>query len=186
MVGSILSSGIPTPDFGIAFSLLPIPFVMVLANDPMFTFIAANNAYLELSGVALEDLLGRGVFEIFPGDPDLTDTLSLRQSYRRVIETRASDQLPLFHYGVTGAAGSGERYFSSTNTPVLDANGQVESIIQSVEEVTERILAEQQVDAVLKELQTSEKRFQQLADTSSFGLISQTREEGSLSRTLPH
>ena len=174
MVGPIPSSGIPVPDFGIAFSLLPIPFVMVLANDPVFTFIAANKAYVALSGVALEDLLGRGVFDIFPGnpgDPASTDTLSLRKSYRRVIETGASDQMPLFCYSVAGLAGSGLRYFSSINTPVLDANGHVESIIQSVEEITERMLVEQQVGATFKELQTSERRFRQLADTSGFGLI---------------
>ncbi len=172
------STALPVSDFSVVFESAPIPFLMVLPNDPVFTFIAANDAYVRLSGIRREDLLGRGVFEVFPdnpADPASDGVQALLASYRRVLATRASDRMPLFRCDLERPAVDGggfeERYWSARNTPVVGADGLVEYIFQSVEEITEQVRVEEKARVAMRQLETSEKRFRQLAETSGFGLV---------------
>ena len=132
----------PAPlDFRALFELSPNSYMLL---DRQLCYVAANRAYLEVTGRLLEDLVGRNVFEMFPhdpGDPGNESATQLRQSFERVLATGQPDVLALIRYRVpeeSGAEGSAEdRFWSATHTPIHGANGSVEYILQHTVDVTE-------------------------------------------------
>ncbi len=171
-------TGVAVPNFQAAFDCAPVPLLMVVPDDPAFTIAAANDAFALISGVERENLVGRSVFQAFPDNPaerDSTGVQRLRGSYRAAIESRAPNLMPPYRYDVERpqkhGGGFEERYWSARITPIFGANGRIEYLLQSVEEVTDKVLAEEKEQAVRLQLQTSEKRFRQLAETTGIGVI---------------
>ncbi len=129
------------PDFAELFRLSPNPYMVL---DRELRYVTANDAYLRATASRLEDLQGRGVFELFPHDPDAPNNASvrmLRGSLERVLATKAPDVLALIPYRVPmhteGGVVVAERFWSATHTPVLDAHGEVAYILQHTVDVTE-------------------------------------------------
>lgn len=115
---------------------------MVLDRD--LRYLEANQAYVLLTGVPREDLLGRGIFELFPGtlNPDGTNQADiLRQSLLRVFATGQRDTLALIPYAIETQTPGGPavdiRYWSATHTPLHDAAGAVVAVLQHTTDVTE-------------------------------------------------
>ncbi|GAA1127035.1 MULTISPECIES: PP2C family protein-serine/threonine phosphatase [Kitasatospora] len=129
----------PAVDYGAAFRATPSPMLVL---TPGLVMADANEAYLRVSGRNRAELVGRLLFDVFPGDPahgETTGAVPLRASLQRVITTRQSDSMPLQKYGVDHTDRPGvfeERYWSTLNTPVLGADGEVVAIVHRVEEVT--------------------------------------------------
>ena len=129
------------PDFVAVFAALPAP-LMVLAPD--LTIVAINDAYLKVTHTARDAVLGRSVFEVFPDNPadaSASGQVQLRASLERVLRTRESDTMAVLKYDIraSGANGAGfeERYWSSVNTPVFDAAGELTHVLHRTEDVTE-------------------------------------------------
>ena len=172
------STALPVPDFGVLFEAAHTPQLVVLPDDPVFTIIAANAAYERVCGLSNGEFLGRGVFEVFNEDPDAPEfsgVESRRNSFRRAIACRAPDRLRVQRYDVERSRADGggfeERYWSTLNVPILGDDGEVQYVLHSVEEVTDRVRAEKKAHLLSRSLQTSETRFRQLAETSPFGLV---------------
>jgi signal transduction histidine kinase len=98
-----------------------------------------------------EEILGRGIFEVFPDNPtDLgaTGERNLEASLRRVLRNRLADTMPLQKYDIRrpGAeeAEFEERYWAPVNVPVFDASGAVVNIIHSVEDVSDLVRLERE------------------------------------------
>lgn len=129
-------------DFRWLFEAAPGRYV-VLAPD--FTILAATDAYVAAAMQRRDAMIGRGLFEVFPDNPDnpsADGVKNLRASLERVLSSRVADTMPTQRYDVRSADGGRfeERYWSPTNTPMLDDAGEVRAIIHSVEEVTELVL----------------------------------------------
>jgi PAS domain S-box-containing protein len=144
----VLASQIPVLSVQSALALfegVPTAQLAVLPDDPVFTMVAASDAYLRLSGIGRQELLGRGLFEVFPDNPDENSADGagkLRASLQRVMATLAPDKLPRQRYDVERPGGGfEERYWDAVNTPILRSDGQIEFILHSVEEVTDRVQA---------------------------------------------
>ena len=112
--------------------------------DPQWRFVAANDAYLHVTGRRLEDILGRNLFEAFPHDPAHPDNESatlLRQSLERVVATGQPDVLALIRYRVPrpgdGGSQTEDRFWSATHTPILGEDGRVAYVLQHTVDVTE-------------------------------------------------
>jgi len=110
--------------------------------DRELRYVAANGAYLALTGSRLADLLGRHILAAFPHDPDAPENANarmLRESFERVLESGAPDVLALIHYRVPRISGgpAEDRLWSATHTPIFDAHGEVAFIVQHTEDVTE-------------------------------------------------
>lgn len=132
------------PDFKALFRSLPSPYLILAPDTPHFTIIEVNEAYLRATNTARSAILGRGLFEGFPDNPNdstATGERNLRTSLNAVLRTRAAHAMAVQKYDIPRAAsaggGFGERYWSPLNTPVLDAEGQVLHIVHYVEDVTE-------------------------------------------------
>ena len=122
------------------FESLPGLF-LVLTPDLKIT--AVSDALLDATMTRRADLVGRNIFEIFPDnpvDPGTTSAHTLRASLDRVLQTGAPDTVAVLKYAVRRPDGVfEERYWSLTNSPVLEKHGVDFIIIRSVD-VTEYVL----------------------------------------------
>ncbi len=158
---AIVSS--PPLDFRLFFEAAPGALIVVLPDDPAFTVVAVNDAYLKVSGARRDDLLGSGLFQSFPDNPELGENGSqaVRSSLRRAIATRAPDRInQRYDVKVVGAAGEEfqERHWSALNTPLVGADGRIAYLLQAVEEITEKVLAERREDITARALQAIQTR----------------------------
>jgi signal transduction histidine kinase/CheY-like chemotaxis protein len=128
-------------DFRALFEAAPGLFLVL---DPDLRIVAVSDAYLAATMIRRDDVLGRGIFEVFPDNPDdpsATGVGNLRASLERVERTGRSDTMAVQKYDIRRpeAEGSGfeVRYWSPVNSPVLDDLRRVRYIIHRVEDVTE-------------------------------------------------
>lgn len=112
-----LSSTLPDPpNFQSLFESAP-GLYLVLTTD--FTIVAASDAYLNATMTQREEIIGRGIFDVFPDNPDdpgATGVRNLRASLERVLQNRTSDTMPLQKYDIRRPQADGgtfeERYWS--------------------------------------------------------------------------
>ncbi len=114
---------------------------LFLVLTPDLKIIAASDAYLKATMTRRNNLIGRGLFEVFPdnpGDPSASGTANLRASLDRVRQTATADAMAIQKYDIRRPDGVfEERYWSPINSPVLGADRRIEFIIHRVEDVTE-------------------------------------------------
>jgi len=138
---------LPTPDFRALFESAP---ALYLVLTPDFRIVAVSDPYLNATMTARQDILGRGIFDVFPDnpkDPGATGVRNLRASLERVRQFAQPDAMAVQKYDIRRPASEGggfeERYWSPLNSPVLDPDGRVQFIIHRVEDVTEFIRLKQ-------------------------------------------
>lgn len=111
--------------------------------DRDMTFVVVNDAYCKLTQRARRDLVGRHMFEVFPDNPHATaGETSMRSSVQRVFSSGTADTLPLFRFDVDDLQDPGTfipRYWTVTNTAVLDPTGGVDFVTVHIEEVSSYI-----------------------------------------------
>jgi signal transduction histidine kinase/ActR/RegA family two-component response regulator len=129
-----------------------------LVLDPQLVIVAVTESYLRATLTVREEIIGRGVFDAFPdnpNDPNATGTRNLRASLETVLCTRAPHAMPVRKYDIR-RPGSHEfeaRYWKPLNTPVI-VDGEVAYIIHSVEDVTNLVRLEHLEGANAGELQS--------------------------------
>ena len=133
-------------DFRLLFESLPGCYLVL---DSSYTIVAASDAYLRAAMTSRTEIVGRGVFEAFPDDPDATTAATernLRASLDRVRSQRLPDPMGVQQYDIVRPAADGGgvavRYWSPINCPVLGPAGEVAFIIHRVEDVTELVEAD--------------------------------------------
>jgi signal transduction histidine kinase len=128
-----------TLDFRLLFEESPDVLLVLLPDAPRFTIVGATRARL-LATHTTADQFGKGLFEMFPDNPDdpsATGTANLRASLERVLATRAADTMAVQKYDIRGPDGTFEvKYWSPKNLPVLSPSGEVLYILHRVEDVT--------------------------------------------------
>src|SRR5262249_43606627 len=131
-------------DFRTLFEHCPDVLLVLLPDAPRYTMVAATKARFAATHTT-PDTLGRGLFELFPDNPDdpaSDGTAQLRASLDRVLVTRAPDTMAVQKYDIRGPDGTFEvRYWSPKNLPVLSPKGEVLYILHRVEDVTELVRA---------------------------------------------
>jgi signal transduction histidine kinase len=145
----IATSVNPTePDFRVLFESSP-GLYLVLAPD--LTIVAVSDAYLQATMTQREQILGRGIFDVFPDNPhesDATGVTNLRTSLERVLRTDVPDTMAVQKYDIRRPESEGggfeERYWSPVNSPVQATDGKAAYIIHRVEDVTEFVRLRQQ------------------------------------------
>nr|WP_281289013.1 PAS domain-containing sensor histidine kinase [Actinomadura syzygii] len=123
-------------DFSAVFEASP---VAVSILSPGWEYVAVNGAYERLTGWSRERLVGRNVFEVFPGGRSGRSAEQLRESLERVVTAAEVDTMPLQRYDTEEPEQAGtfhERYWSILNAPVLGPDRGVALVINRVEEVT--------------------------------------------------
>jgi len=138
---------LPAPDFRVLFESAP-GLYLVLAPD--LTIVAASDAYLHATMTTRDAILGRGLFEVFPDNPDdpaATGVRNLGASLNRVLLNRKADAMAVQKYDIRRPASEGggfeERFWSPVNSPVFGPGGEIVYIIHRVEDVTEFVRLKQ-------------------------------------------
>jgi PAS domain S-box-containing protein len=126
-----------------------------LVLKPDLTIAAVSDAYLKATMTKREQILGRGLFDVFPDNPDDPATAgaaNLRSSLSRVLENKTSDTMAIQKYDVRRPDGVfEERYWSPVNSPVLGADGHIEYLVHRVEDVTEFVNQKQKPETAKSE-----------------------------------
>jgi signal transduction histidine kinase/ActR/RegA family two-component response regulator len=156
---------LPAPDFRALFEAGSTPCLVL---TPELIILTANDAYLNATMTRREEISGRGLFDVFPDNPDdpsADGVANLRSSLERVLSTKRSDTMAVQKYDVRRPESEGGafelRYWSPINSPVLDASGRLLYILHRVEDVTEFVRMREQASA--RERATEELRVR--ADT---------------------
>ena len=132
------------PDFRTLFEAAPGLFLVL---DPELRIVAASDAYLDATMTQREEIIGRGIFDVFPDnpeDPQATGVSNLSASLDRVRRQRLPDTMAVQKYDIQRPEDQGggfeERYWSPRNTPVLNELGDLVYIVHRVEDMTEFVL----------------------------------------------
>jgi signal transduction histidine kinase len=131
--------------FRVLFEQSPDVLLVLLPDAPRFTMVAATRARYEATHTTAEQTIGRGLFELFPDNPDdaaATGMANLRASLERVLATRAPDTMAVQKYDIRMPDGTfAVKHWSPKNLPVLSDTGEVLFILHRVEDVTELVQA---------------------------------------------
>ena len=126
-------------EFQRIFEAVPGLYLVLLPLD--LRIIAVSDSYNNATMTKREEILGRGIFEVFPDNPNdlAADGVSnLRASLNFVIKNKIPHTMAVQKYDIRNPEGEFEiRYWSPLNTPVLSNNQEVMYIIHRVEDVTE-------------------------------------------------
>ena len=168
---------------------------ILLRNDtPRYTILAATPGYLAQTRTTKEGIVGKGIFEAFPGnpvDPTDTGTSDLSASLAQVQQQKKPHYLPVQRYDVAGEDGSfSERYWRASNNPVFTDSGEIAYIIHTAEDITEHVRAvemekqmrgleesEHDLRSLVKQIEESEKRLYNIVNQINAG-IAQTTTQG--------
>ncbi len=185
------------PNYTAAFNAAPGNYLLL---HPDFRIAGVTDAYLAATMTRREDIIGRGLFEVFPdnpNEPSADGVRNLRQSLVRVIATRKADRMAVLKYDIRRPESEGggfeERFWSPLNSPVLGANGEVELIIHWVEDVTEFVRLKQEMQRVTDRLRVRDANpgdadqlfFRGEAVAASKQLIESARRQEFLADALP-
>ncbi len=103
--------------------------------DPQYNFIRVNEAYAKACRRKVEDFPGRNHFDLYPSDaqPLFDEVVRTKKPFRTLARPFRFEDQP--ERGVT--------YWDWTLVPVLDERGELEFLLFSLHEVTERKQAEE-------------------------------------------
>ncbi|HEY9780290.1 MAG TPA: ATP-binding protein [Leptolyngbyaceae cyanobacterium] len=155
-----------TPDFRTLFESAPDSYYVL---SPDFTILAASDAFLRASMTKREEIVGRGLFEVFPGNPDdpsNTGVSNLRDSLESVLKHGVPHTMVVQKYDIPrpDSVGGGfeERYWSPVSYPVFGVDGRVAYIIHRTEDVTEFVRLKQEGSEQQKLTQELQTRAEQM------------------------
>lgn len=130
-------------DFRALFEKSPVNYLVL---TPDFRIVAATDGYCRVARAERSDLIGHKLFDLMPPDPARPDAATvpqLRASLERVARSRRPDAMPVLRYDLPRPASPGqldEKYWSTSNTPILDQNGNLLWIVYRVRDVTRSVL----------------------------------------------
>lgn len=124
---------------------IPTPTLILTAESPNFTIVLANKAYLNATTAIETDLIGQNFFDTFPQNPhDHTfndGVIKLKNSLELVIATKQENVMLPQRYDIPirGTDKFDIRYWEPINTPITNDKGDVEFIIHTVLDITEKV-----------------------------------------------
>jgi len=113
---------------------------MLLDPGPGLRIVDVNDAYASVTMIARGAVVGKGLFEVFPDNPDDSSADGVNNLFVSlcvVAETGAAHVMAVQRYDVRNEDGVFiERYWQPVNTPVFDRDGHLRYILHHVEDVT--------------------------------------------------
>ena len=167
----------PGLDFRRLFEQSPDILLVLQPDAPRFTMVGATHARLAATHTQLDQIEGKGLFELFPDNPDdpaATGAANLRASLERVLATRRPDTMAVQKYDIRGEDGSFQvKYWSPKNIPVLSDAGMILYILHRVEDVTDLVQASEAGEELRGRTQAMERE-----------VIARSRELAEANRSL--
>ncbi len=128
--------------YGEIFYNSPAAMLIIAPDAPAYTMLDVNQAYLQATHTAREELIGNSVFDVFPGNPDDEVSKNIERtifSFEQAIKNKRQHIMHSYRYDIPipGTDQFEERYWTTSNTPVMNENAEVIYFIHSPENVTE-------------------------------------------------
>lgn len=134
----------PVIDYKAIFEAAP-GLYLILLPDSKFTIAAVSDSYAAATMTKRDEIIGRGLFEVFPDNPDdkfADGENNLRASLNHVLKNKTAHTMAVQKYDIRRPDGTFEvRWWSPVNKPVLDQTEAIKYIIHRVEDVTDYIQA---------------------------------------------
>jgi signal transduction histidine kinase/DNA-binding LytR/AlgR family response regulator len=161
---------------------------VVLSPERNYEIIAVTDSYLRATMTTREQLLGRSLFDVFPGNPADSGAPAVRNSLRAslntVVRTGKPEVLTAYKYDIRRPAFAGgdfeERHWIPVNWPVFSADWSVRHIIHCVQDVTRLVQRKQYGNDEPRASETLQAR----AENSEAELVLRKEEIQSLTREL--
>ncbi|GAC1516892.1 MAG: hypothetical protein NVS1B4_14910 [Gemmatimonadaceae bacterium] len=141
------------PDFTSVFEVTPVASLVFGTDAPRWTVVAVNDAYVALEGTARASIVSRTLAELFPsgtGPRNASLLNAIGSVLERVVRTRQPETLPPLQRdlppGADRAREAHERWWELTFRPVLAGDDRVAHVVQTVEDVSQRIHDAQDLD----------------------------------------
>lgn len=139
-------------DFTAVFESMPGLCLLLDTDQPKYTILAATNEYLIQMDRKRESLIGRGLFEVYPPNPEdinFSGKDNLAASFSSVIASKQSSQININRYDITDKNGKySEYYWRAVNKPVFNTHGDVIHIIHAAEDISEIVKAREQEEKI--------------------------------------
>ena len=144
-----------------------------LVLSPDLNILTASDLCLDATQSKKEAIVGKHIFEAFPENPVLIDADgvgNITASLQKVLKTKKPHFLAIQRYDMPDIDTPGKfikRYWDLGHTPVLSEDGSIHYIIESANNITQKVQAEHETAnrlANLRVLEMSEKHFRHLAD----------------------
>jgi PAS domain S-box-containing protein len=124
------------------FNCSPAAILVINTDAPIYTILDVNDAYLNATNTNRHELVGSGVFAAFPANPTDEESKNIERtifSFEQAITAKKPHTMSNYRYDipVRGTNEFEERYWTTTNNPILDDNGNVKYFIHSPANVTE-------------------------------------------------
>jgi PAS domain-containing protein len=152
---------------------------LTVVMDTGFTIVAASDAFLKATKTVRENIVGQGLFDVFPDNPadeTANGKSKVLDSFNWVLKNKRPDKLPVVKYDIPKPESQGGgfevKYWQAIHSPVLDEENNVKYIIQRAEDVTENKTLNTQLEfekKALKLVEASEKRYNMMLMKSPFG-----------------
>jgi PAS domain S-box-containing protein len=153
--------------FRALFESAPGAYLVLIPEN--YEIAAVSDSYLRATLTERQNIMGKGLFEVFPdvpGDSAATGVRNLRASLERVKATRRTDVMAVQRYPIARSPERGggfeERWWSPINAPVFGPRGDLAYIIHRVEDVTDYVRARQRDGKLAEGLQTLDSRVESL------------------------
>lgn len=142
-------------DFKKLFDTLPDRYVVLKNDPPTFTILAASEAYLQVTGKTYDEIIDKGMFEVFPDTSpraQKTGRGELYEAFERCIKTNKPVSTGVIRYDIPNSKGEFDiRYWQATHYSIKGDAGKTIAIIQNTEDVTDMVETSTQLK--LNELQ---------------------------------
>jgi PAS domain S-box-containing protein len=157
------SPQISKEDYRSIFCNSPATKLIIDTDAPVYTILDVNDAYLFATNSDRESLVGHSVFGVFPPNP--TDMVSKNIertifSFNEAIQSKMPHTMYNYRYDIPirGTDEFEERYWTTSNTPVLDDEGNVKFLIHSPVNVTETVKLAQREQEGAQALKDQQKQ----------------------------
>jgi PAS domain S-box-containing protein len=143
------------------FNATPLPMLVLLPNDPVYTITRANFAFLNAANCKENDILGKSIFHVFQNHPEENNDAinNILPSFRKVIAEKKADKMAVlkFKIQVNENNKTETKYFECENFPLLSESAVVEHIVFAAKDVTEKEMALRQLKSDGKKLLAAQK-----------------------------
>lgn len=134
------SRRISSADFEWIFESMPIPILLL---SPNLIILAVNDAYLMATLTTRTDLLGKYLFDIFPGGfplPATAEDCDIEDSIKRVLESSLPEAVTIGGHRNPDLAAPTEtprhRRMRLVHAPLMDDQGELNYIIQYIDDIS--------------------------------------------------
>lgn len=157
------------------FNSSPVAKLIMKTDAPVYTIIDVNDAYLSATNSSRERLIGKSVFAAFPENPTDRESKNIEltmHSFDAAIRTGKPHTMSNYRYDIPipGTDQFEERYWTTTNIPILNEEGEVTFFIHSPKNVTEIYRLEQREKAGIEALKTQRKQLYSLLMQAPVGI----------------